>query len=162
MARNGTNGLTDALGVAEAFADMPIDAVTRFAAAGRKRRFPAGTALVQQGAESTSMFVLLSGSVRVIRSHPDLRDPVVLATLGPGEVVGEMGVLDRARRSATVTAVEDTVAAEIDADAVARLVLRSPDLYGGLVRVLSKRLRNTDELAAEMRAREQKRDQQGG
>lgn len=154
MARNGDRVFSEALGVAEAFAGMPVDAVTRFAAAGRKRRFRAGTALVQQGAESTSMFVLLSGSVRVTRAHPDLRDPVILATLGPGDVVGEMGVLDRARRSATVTAIEDTVAAEIEAERVGRMVIEHPDLYGDLVRVLSKRLRTTDELAAEIQARQ--------
>jgi CRP/FNR family transcriptional regulator len=109
---------------------------------------------MRQGEVSDAMFVILVGSVRVARAHPDLREPFVLATLGPGEVVGEMNALDGSQRSVTVTAVDDTVAVALDARTVARMILEQPDLYGGLVRVMSKRLRSTDELAAEMRAKE--------
>ena len=151
---NGQHRLPGPLGVAEAFAEIPVDAIARFAAVGRRRLFASGSALMRQGEESDAMFVILSGSVRVVRMHPDLREPFVLATLGPGEVVGEMGALDGARRSATVTAIDDTMVMALDAQTVARMVLENPELYGRLVRVLSKRLRSTDELAAEMRAKE--------
>ena len=96
------------------------------------------------------MYVILSGKVSVVREHPDLSSPVVLAFLGPGDIVGEMGLLDGEPRSATVEAVEDTVTMEVSKDSLTRSVLAHPDLYGALVKVLSRRLRDTNDLAASL------------
>jgi CRP-like cAMP-binding protein len=73
---------------------------------------------------------------------------LLLAQLGPGEIVGEMGVLDGAPRSATVIAIEDTEAVELGAPTVTETILQHPDVSLELLRMLSRRLRSTDELAA--------------
>jgi CRP/FNR family transcriptional regulator, cyclic AMP receptor protein len=120
-----------------------LDAMAKL---GRVRRFGKGKRLMHQGAVSDRMYVILSGCVRVQRSHPDLREPVVLADLGPGETVGEMGVLDGEPRSATVLALEATEALELSQRALQDSILRDPELSGALLRVLSRRLRGTDAL----------------
>ena len=99
------------------------------------------------------MLVLLSGKVRVERSHPDLKAALPLAELGPHQVVGEMGVLDGAPRSATVVAMEDTEALELSAEVVAQTIVRYPVVSMDLLRMLSSRLRDTDELATHLASR---------
>ena len=127
---------------------LSLDGFARLAAAGERRTFNAGDELMRQGGDAESMYVILSGKVSVVREHPDLSSPIVLAVLGPGEIVGEMGLLDGEPRSATVDAVEDTITMEVSKEALTRSVLAHPDLYGALVKVLSKRLRDTNDLAA--------------
>lgn len=127
---------------------LSLDGFARLAAAGERRSFNAGDELMRQGDEASTMYVILSGKVSVVREHPDLSSPIVLAFLGPGEIVGEMGLLDGEARSATVEAVEDTITMEVTKEALTQSVLRHPDLYGALVKVLSRRLRDTNDLAA--------------
>ena len=61
---------------------------------GRPRVFRPGGSLMRQGEPADCLYVILRGRVRVECSHPSFSTPVVLAELGEGEVVGEMGVLD--------------------------------------------------------------------
>ena len=132
------------------FQAIPLDGLTRLAERGHPRLFPAGSILMRQGETAEVMYVILSGKVRVERHHPDLVDPVVLADLGPGEVVGEMGLLDGQPRSATVTALEDTETLEMDGADLAYTVLRYPEVSMALMQTIIRRLRILDELAAHM------------
>ncbi len=133
---------------------LPVAGLARLAEQGRPRVFPPGSQLMRQGEASESLHILLQGSVRVERAHPQLLRPAILAELGPGEVVGEMGVLDRAPRSATVTALTPVETLEVDAPTLAQVVLDHPEVALALVRMLSRRLRNTDELMERMARRE--------
>jgi CRP-like cAMP-binding protein len=128
------------------FRHAQSESLDAMAKRGRVRRFAKGKRLMHQGAPSDCMYVILSGTVRVQRSHPDLKDPVILGDLGYGEVVGEMGVLDGEPRSATVLALEPTQALELTAEVLQETVLRDREIAGALLRVLSRRLRSTDEL----------------
>jgi len=139
--------------MAHASGMLSLDGLARLAAVGERRSFAKDDLVMKQGDAATSLFVLLSGEVSVVREHPDLSEPVQLAILGPGEVVGEMGLLDGEARSATVTALGPMVAMEIGAGQLEEIVERFPEVYGALVKVLSKRLRKTDELAAEIKSR---------
>ncbi len=132
---------------------IPLDGLTRLAERGQSRVFPMGSLLMRQGEPADTLYVILSGRVRVDRSHPDLVLPVPLAELGPGEVVGEMGLLDGEPRSATVTAIEDTETLELDAADLAYTVLRHPEVSTSLLRTLSRRLRSVDDLATRMAGR---------
>ena len=132
------------------FQEIPLDGLTRLAERGHPRVFPTGSVLMRQGESAEVMYVLLSGKVRVERSHPDLVDPVFLADLGAGEVVGEMGLLDGQPRSATVTAIEDTETLELDGADLAYTVLRYPEVSMALMQTISRRLRSLDELTAHM------------
>jgi CRP-like cAMP-binding protein len=72
------------------------------------------------------MFVIVSGAVDVaIRDGGKDRR---VATLGDGDVVGEMSLLTGARRTATVTALKPTVTLEINREALAPILKASPEL----------------------------------
>lgn len=128
---------------------LSLNGFARLAALGERAIFPEGVELMHQGDEPDCLYVILSGHVSVVREHPHLSTPIVLAQLGPGEVVGEMGLLDGEARSATVTALEDTVTVAIPGGVLSGFIAKHPDVYGSLSRVLSKRLRATNDLAAE-------------
>jgi CRP-like cAMP-binding protein len=154
---------TDAL-VARMFADLlrtvPIfqplseDGLGHLAEKGKRRVFAAGDTLMEQGQVSDAMYVIAQGRVRVERSHRDLSDPIVLARLGPGEVVGEMGVLDGVQRSATVTADTNVETMELDAPAIAGAMAEHPEISNALLHVVTKRMRSTDALMEELLARQ--------
>jgi CRP-like cAMP-binding protein len=145
--------MLDALSQADIFEGIPLDGLVRLARSGIKRGFSKGTVLMRQGDVSETMYVILRGKVHVERSHPQLSEAITLAVLGPGEVVGEMGLLDREPRSATVTALEDVEAMELDDLALAQTILQYPEVSASLLRLLSRRLRSADELSDELRKR---------
>lgn len=132
------------------FRDLPPDALDHLIEQCRVRTFASGALLMQQGAVSDCLHVILRGRVGVERSHGSLQDPVVLAELGTGEVVGEMGLLDGEPRSATVSALEETSTLEIGHETLAQLVLKYSSVSSSLLRLLSRRLRTTDELVEEL------------
>jgi two-component sensor histidine kinase len=127
---------------------IPAAGLARLAKDSRIRKFASGATLVQQGQMSESVFLVVDGSVRAERSTDGVARSLVLADLGPGTVIDEMGVLDRAPQTATVTAREDTLAVEVPASAVAEILLRYPQLATGLAGDLHHRLRTANKRKA--------------
>src|SRR6266851_3072968 len=119
---------------------------------------------VEAGADD-ELFVLFRGKVQVTKGE------MAIASLKAGGHFGEMGLVDQAPRSATVTAVEETSAVSIDRDSLLKLMRRDSllavKLLWSFVQVLSERLRNTNEaltgLKSELdRARTAADSQEGG
>ena len=131
------------------FKGLPDGTLSALAIRGRTRYFPADAVLMEQGEVSNCMHIIVSGRVLIERSHPALPQPVLLANIGPGEVVGEMGLFDGQPRSATVTAAEATETLELGAAVVAQTLLEAPEVATALLSILSQRLRTTDALVAE-------------
>ncbi|MEW6594998.1 MAG: serine/threonine-protein kinase [Thermodesulfobacteriota bacterium] len=123
-----------------------------------KERFAPEEYLIREGSSGTKMYVILTGTVAVVTESEGRR--VVIDTLSEGGCVGEMALLDRMPRSASVVAVKETVAMAIN-ETVLRLA--NPKLclklYRSLAAILAERLRASDarylELAA-VHAREKK------
>jgi CRP/FNR family cyclic AMP-dependent transcriptional regulator len=132
------------------FRTLPESALASLANTGRRVTFAPGAVVLRQGDPSESLFVILTGTVQVERHYPERPNPVVLATLGPYEIVGEMGLLDRDTRSATVVAAEETSLFEIGYHSITRTVLEHPGATAELLRTLSRRLRSTDDLVDEI------------
>jgi CRP/FNR family cyclic AMP-dependent transcriptional regulator len=128
------------------FKELPEPGLQTLAERGRPKHFATGDVIMRQGDASDALHVITRGSVRVERGQPD-ETPLVLADLGPGDVIGEMGLLDNAPRSATVTALEHVETIEIHASVMALVVMQYPQVAAALLRTLSRRLRNADELA---------------
>ena len=128
------------------FRTIAPDARRDLSRRGRIREFPIGSTLMRQGDASETMYVILSGRVRVERASADLTAPQVLAEFGPDEVVGEVGVLDGGARTATVTAVTETRALELHRTALAVVLIEYPAVAAELLRILSNRLRTADDL----------------
>ena len=140
---------------------LPAEGLARLAEQGRRRAFPPGSQLMRQGDVSDSLHIILQGRVRVARTHPQILRPVVLAELGPGEIVGEMGVLDQEPRSATVTALNAVETLELDAATLSQAIMDHPEAAAALLQVLSRRVRSTDELVEQLARRERPGEDSG-
>lgn len=126
------------------FRYLPSSRLAPLAERGRLATFEPGTDLVRQDEVADRIYVIASGQVRVGQSHPHLTEPLVLAELGPGEVIGEMGVLSGRPCSATVTAVEPTEALELSAAELPQALRLVPEVSDILIRILGRRLRRTE------------------
>lgn len=132
----------------DVFQDFPGAGLDRLARHGQRRRFAAGETLQQQGEVCAAMHVILQGRVRRARAHPDLSEPAVVLELGPGESVGELGVLDQTPWPETVTALEATETLELSARLLAETLLLYPLPAVGLLSTLSRSVRTLAGLEA--------------
>jgi CRP-like cAMP-binding protein len=116
------------------FASLTPDERTRVASWVDEQQVPEGTKLTAEGEFGYRLFVIEDGAAEV-----SIRDTVV-ERLGPGDVVGEIGLLVTGRRTATVTTTQPTTVATIF-DAKFRLLEREvPDIADALRRVAGQRL----------------------
>lgn len=111
------------------------------------RSYPKGSRVFHQGDESDACYIVRSGEVRVTREHSDGR-AIALATLGPGEIVGELAMLDGEVRSASVEAITDVDLLAVAARDMRGMLERNPGLTAKLVVALTKRVRETNERVA--------------
>ena len=95
----------------------------------------AGETLFKRGDAGTLMYIIMKGTMRV---HVEGR---VLAELGEREVLGEMAALDPEPRSASVTAMENSLLLSLDHHDVRRLIKLDVEVAIGLIRTLCRRLR---------------------
>lgn len=129
------------------FADALDDVQMAYLASqSRPAFFRAGTRLMNQGDFGGSMFIIVSGEVSVSLSGNGDRERL-LATLGSGEIVGEMSLFTGDRRTATVAAVSNVDAVEITKASLERIFLKSPELVGRFGKVLAKRQAELKSLA---------------
>lgn len=106
------------------------------------RRLEAGEVLFQQGDVADAAYFVVGGRVSVHLVDDDGGEERLVAELGRGEVVGELGLLDRAPRSATVRAVRDTTLASFSAATFEDLVALSPSMMLNVTRRILVRLRS--------------------
>jgi CRP/FNR family transcriptional regulator, cyclic AMP receptor protein len=120
-----------------------IDAAGLAALAARAEQvdFPAGHLIARQGEIGTGFFVIIKGSVRVVR------DGEVVARLGAGEFFGELSVLDRMPRNATVTSEVATTCLALASWDFEKVLLEQPALTLSILRGVAGRLRSVSESA---------------
>jgi CRP-like cAMP-binding protein len=106
------------------------------------RDFARNAVMMRQGDFGQCMFVIISGKASVKVHAPGGAHDV--ATLGPGDIVGEISLLTGATRNATVTALKSVSALEIGKSALEELMTRNPTLvqrFAGVVEQRSAELR---------------------
>lgn len=114
------------------------------ASAGVERSYPARAELVREGQEpGIGLYIILSGRVRVTQDDGDGKERQ-LAELGPAEMFGEMALLDDRPRSATVTALEPTVALVIPIFDFRAALSHNGEASARLLATLAHRLRNAE------------------
>jgi CRP-like cAMP-binding protein len=89
------------------FQGVPARELERLAPLLHERVFPAGATVLMAEQPGEAVYFLADGSVKVHAIRPDGTE-VILAVLGPGEVVGEMSSADSLGRSASVVTLEET------------------------------------------------------
>ena len=122
------------------FADLEEGELERFSQVAVPRSFPAATRVFHEGDSSDACYIVSEGSFRVTREHSDGR-AITLATLGPGEIFGELAMLDGDKRSASAESITDGTLLALPANDVRSLLARNPEIALKLVAGLVRRLR---------------------
>ena len=108
------------------------------------RDYRAGDVLFMEGDTGEEMYVIQNGSVQVSKRIGDEERP--LATLGRGEFLGEMAILNGKPRTASAIVLEDTRCLVIDRRTLETMISKSPEIALRLVKKLAERLDSADAL----------------
>jgi CRP-like cAMP-binding protein len=125
-----------------ALADLTLSDALKVVGYMRPKLIKAGTVIIQEGEvkQTDYMLLVLEGDIAVENELPGLHESMVVNIMGPGHLIGEMGVLDGAPRSATCIANTDIAAAVLSRTALMRLLKEDPKLGARLLLAISKRM----------------------
>jgi len=112
------------------------------------KNYPPETVLCVENAIEDTFYIILQGEVEVTKNINKLEDRL-LKVLEPGDFFGEMALIHDAPRAATVKAISPVILLEIKREAFQRVLKRSSSVSLAMVREISHRLRENDELAIE-------------
>jgi CRP/FNR family cyclic AMP-dependent transcriptional regulator len=126
--------------------DEALDALAARATVSRHRR---GDVVVMAGDPGGDLLVVAAGRLKVLARSPDGTD-VVLAMVGPGDTLGELSLMDRAPRSATIEAAEASVVVKVSGDVVRATIRRNPDLAEELIAQQSATIRRVTGMVADL------------
>jgi protein phosphatase len=123
------------------FIGMREDQITSLVTKMTSTRLDKGQALFEQGEHSDRLYVLVMGRVEVVQDGRNV------TTIGPGNVIGELALLDGYHRSATIRAITGCHLMSLSNEELQALVVSDPmfavRLYNNLAQILAKRLRST-------------------
>lgn len=102
----------------------------------------------EEGAEADACFVMVSGRIAISNKSADGRESMV-AIMQRGDLFGEMGLFDGLGRSAEARALEDSEVLRVSYEVLRNIWEDKPQLLWSVVRLLSKRIRATDEALAD-------------
>lgn len=108
-----------------------------------KKRFASGEMLMAEGEAGDEAYLILSGRVQVVKGTGE--GAIVLSTLGPGDIVGEMSLIAQVTRSAGVKALEETEVAVLTQHLVSQNLRKLPPYMEKIVSTLTERLRIANE-----------------
>ena len=107
-----------------------------------RKQFKAGAKIFAVGDKSDLCYQIFSGSVNILLDVKGIERQV--ATLGPGEVFGEMGIIDDGPRSASAVAAQETVCIAYTADDILHQIDTNPHTMAAIMKTLIKRLRDAN------------------
>lgn len=122
------------------FSKLTPDELAGIAPLLRRHTYPTGVSIIDEEQPGDLVYILLGGTVRVQVEDAE-GEPTILAILGPGDCVGEMSVVDRLTRSASVITREPVVLVWMDRAAFWDCLATIPTMTFNLASVLSRRLR---------------------
>jgi signal transduction histidine kinase len=129
------------LGAAELFRNLDPKEIQALREIAVERTYPAGARIFTQNDPGDGVYVIRDGLVEIAHLVGE-RALCVFSKFGPGEIFGEMSVIEDLPRSATTTAAKETKVYFIPRDEMAALLRRSPALSFKLLQEISKRLRD--------------------
>ena len=131
------------------FGGLRPDERAEVVALARVRTFNAGETVFAIGSPGDQMMALLSGTIRISVPSSGGKE-LLLAMIQPGEVFGELAVLDGKERSADAVAETACTVAILDRRNILSFFERNPSAWPSLVKVLCQRLRHTNQVFAEV------------
>ncbi len=112
------------------------------------KNYPSGSILCKEGSTESKFYIILDGQVSVSKTINNVEQKK-LKTLDSGDFFGEMALIHNAPRAASVTTSAPTTVMEIDKENFDRVLQRSSSVSMAMVREISNRLRENDEMAIE-------------
>jgi CRP/FNR family cyclic AMP-dependent transcriptional regulator len=120
--------------------DRELDVVRAVAT---EKGYPKNAVVLTEGEMGDSLFMIQSGKVKVFIGDEDGRE-ITLKILGPGDFFGEMSMIDKQPRSASVTTIEAAAFLVLSHAAFERCVEEAPRIANMVMRVLAQRVREAD------------------
>lgn len=106
---------------------------------GRRIEYPPGETIVREGEDCNEIYILLNGSANVIKNDAAGHNNII-ASVGKGSIIGEMGIFLDLKRSATITAETAVTAIRLSNDTFIRAIQDFPAIPLRLLRSLSSKL----------------------
>jgi signal transduction histidine kinase len=128
---------------AAVFAGLGPDDLARVAGLLEPHALAAGGELFAEGSAPDALYVVAEGELAITKRVGDSGDTLI-NVCGPGEVLGEMSLLEALPRSATARATRPSRVLRLGADAFDQLVRSSPSMALAILKVVTTRLRNTE------------------
>ena len=129
------------------FAELSPTELERISSVAVPRSFPKGVRVFLEGDSGDACYIVRSGGLRVTREHQDGR-AIALATLGPGDIFGELAMIDGGTRSASVETLTESQLLAVPASAMRRVIADHGDIAAKLIIAITRRLRETNERVA--------------
>src|SRR5687767_8787920 len=126
------------------FAELSGEELDQIGSVAIPRAYPKGVRVFHEGDHSDACYIVRSGDLRVTREHSDGR-AIALATLGPGDIFGELAMLDGQARSASVETLSDAELLALPSADYRRLLAEHSQISVKLIAALTRRLRETNE-----------------
>jgi CRP/FNR family transcriptional regulator/CRP/FNR family cyclic AMP-dependent transcriptional regulator len=137
----------EALVACRLFAGLEASKMDLVIGAMRARRFRRGEVIFHGGDPGDSLFIVASGSVKIMVDPEDGSEPAILTTVGAGGFFGELALLDGRARSATAVAVDRVETLVLRRDAFDKLIAEEPAISRALLVALAGEIRRlTDQL----------------
>jgi CRP-like cAMP-binding protein len=127
---------------------LPPDSLEALRRHATTRTVARNEVLFRQGDPATELFGIINGRIAILTRSPDGRESLV-AVLEEGALFGELGLFDDGPRSADARALEEGTVVGLGYEAVRAAIDQHPAMLWVIVRMLSRRLRNTDEALAD-------------
>jgi len=144
-----TDSVAAALQQTAIFGELHDSALRELAQVCLQRTYRRGQFLWYEGDSGDYLLVIVRGLVKVTVTSPR-GDEMLLVTLGPSEVVGELSVIDGGARSASVVALTPTTGIVIGRAPLIALMQRSPELLDVLLRSMGALVRRLTERATDL------------
>ena len=136
------------LNTTDLFAALPPDVLAALGEHATVRGYERNELLFSQGETSNELFVVQTGRIAIATKASDGRESV-LAVLEDGQLFGELPLFDDAPRSADARALSDSQVVVLEYAPVRAVLRERPELLWVAVKLLSQRLRATDEALAD-------------
>jgi CRP/FNR family cyclic AMP-dependent transcriptional regulator len=143
MAATSTTVSTTVLKSVPMFGSFPEDQLRTLATMVMRRHAPRGSAIMHAGDPTDSLYVVISGRLKVMMGEADGKE-VILSIIGPGEIFGEMGLIDDGPRSASVIAIEPCELLSVTKRAFKKCLVENVEVALAVLRVVVRRLRAAD------------------
>jgi CRP/FNR family cyclic AMP-dependent transcriptional regulator len=127
----------------ELFSELSERELQDVAALAQVQKLDTDTTVFHEGDPADSIFVVVNGRVKIVTTSTDGKE-FILSVLGAGQIFGEMGLLEEAPRSASVSSITDVELLVIKHDDFDHLLKTSPGISRKLMAILSRRLRRAN------------------